>query len=41
VALRETAAWLPEPGVTHVAMEATGIYWRPVWHALATRTPSY
>ena len=27
--------WLTELGVTHVAMEATGIYWRPVWHALA------
>jgi transposase len=34
-ALREMARWLTELGVTHVAMEATGIYWRPVWHALA------
>jgi transposase len=34
-ALRELTAWLTELGVTHVAMEATGIYWRPVWHALA------
>lgn len=33
--LQEMAAWLVESGVTHVAMEATGIYWRPVWHALA------
>src|SRR3954465_8545331 len=24
-----------ETGCTHVAMEATGIYWRPVWHILA------
>jgi len=23
--------WLKESGVTHVAMEATGVYWRPVW----------
>lgn len=33
--LQEMTAWLVECGVTHVAMEATGIYWRPVWHALA------
>ncbi len=26
--------WLQESGVTHVAMEATGIYWKPVWHLL-------
>ena len=29
-ALREMVRWLTELGVTHVAMEATGIYWRPV-----------
>jgi transposase len=29
------AAWLVENGVTHVAMEATGIYWKPVWHVLS------
>ena len=23
--------WLVAEGVTHVAMEATGIYWKPVW----------
>jgi transposase len=23
-------AWLSEQGCTHVAMEATGVYWRPV-----------
>ena len=33
--LLELAAWLAESGCTHVAMEATGVYWRPVWHALA------
>jgi transposase len=22
--------WLRENGITHVAMEATGVYWRPV-----------
>jgi transposase len=26
--------WLGEHGCSHVAMEATGIYWRPVWHVL-------
>lgn len=26
--------WLSERGVTHVAMEATGVYWKPVWHIL-------
>jgi transposase len=26
--------WLAERGVTHVAMESTGIYWKPVWHVL-------
>jgi transposase len=26
--------WLTEHEVTHVAMEATGVYWRPVWHIL-------
>jgi transposase len=26
--------WLHEQGVTHVAMEATGVYWKPVWHVL-------
>lgn len=29
------AEWLVENGVTHVAMEATGIYWKPVWHILS------
>jgi hypothetical protein len=32
--LRETAAWLSEFGVTHVAMEATGVFSMPVMHAL-------
>ena len=27
-------AWLAENGCTHVAMEATGVYWKPVWHIL-------
>jgi hypothetical protein len=32
--LREAARWLMAEGVTHVAMEATGIYSMPVYHAL-------
>jgi transposase len=28
------AAWLTQHGVTHVAMEATGTYWKPVWYLL-------
>ena len=32
--LLELAAWLSEAGCTHVAMEATGVYWKPVWHLL-------
>jgi transposase len=27
--------WLSEAGCTHVAMEATGVYWKPVWHILS------
>ena len=32
--LTEMVAWLIAEGVTHVSMEATGVYWRPVFHAL-------
>ncbi len=32
--LRDAAVWLTSLGVTHVAMEATGIYSMPVYHAL-------
>jgi transposase len=33
-ALLELAAWLEESGCTHAVMEATGVYWKPVWHIL-------
>jgi transposase len=33
-ALVELQEWLTSHGVTHVAMEATGVYWKPVWHLL-------
>ena len=32
--LAQMVDWLVEQGVTHVAMEATGVYWKPVFHAL-------
>lgn len=28
------ADWLRECGVTHVALESTGVYWKPVWNVL-------
>lgn len=28
--------WLQEEGVTHVAMESTGVYWKPVFNVLET-----
>jgi len=31
------ADWLEGHGCTHVAMEATGVYWKPVWHMLEGR----
>jgi transposase len=33
-ALLELRDWLESHAVTHVAMEATGVYWKPVWHVL-------
>lgn len=33
-ALIDLQEWLSFCGVTHVAMEATGVYWKPVWHLL-------
>jgi transposase len=33
-ALLELSDWLSSRAVTHVAMEATGVYWKPVWHLL-------
>jgi transposase len=32
--LLELSSWLGTNGCTHVAMEATGVYWKPVWHVL-------
>src|SRR5256884_3136617 len=35
--LLQLADWLEQCGVTHVAMESTGVYWKPVWNILAER----
>ena len=33
-ALGELASWLQTGGITHAAMESTGVYWKPVWNVL-------
>ena len=35
--LRALSDWLQSHGITHVAMESTGDYWKPVWHVLEGR----
>jgi transposase len=35
--LLELASWLEAERCTHVAMEATGVYWKPVWHVLESK----
>jgi transposase len=35
--LLELADWLAAEGVTHVAMEATGVYWKPIYNLLEER----
>lgn len=32
--LLKLSDWLRECGVTHIAMESTGVYWKPVWNIL-------
>jgi len=32
--LMALSEWLSAEGCSHIAMEATGIYWKPVWHVL-------
>ena len=34
VDLQALACWLREEGITHVAMESTGVLWQPVWNVL-------
>lgn len=33
--LKTLSEWLREQGITHVAMESTGVYWKPVFNILA------
>jgi transposase len=33
--LLQLSDWLSAESCTHIAMEATGVYWKPVWHILA------
>ncbi len=35
--LLSLATWLESEGVTHIVMEATGSYWKAVWHVLENR----
>src|SRR4249919_3582554 len=35
--LQQLADWLTGCGVTHVAMEATGVYWIPIFEILEAR----
>lgn len=35
--LLQLADWLAAQGVTHAAMESTGVYWKPVFHVLEGR----
>jgi len=35
--LEALAAWLSGFGVTHVAMESTGVYWKPVYNVLSAQ----
>ncbi|MDQ1397581.1 MAG: transposase [Acidimicrobiaceae bacterium] len=37
--LAELADWLGGVGVTEAVMEATGVYWKPVWYALDGAVP--
>jgi len=36
-ALEDLARWLASEGVTHAAMESTGVYWKPVFNILEGR----
>lgn len=35
--LRNLAEWITRLQVTHVAIESTGVYWKPVWNVLEGR----
>jgi transposase len=33
--LMNLSEWLAQNKCTHVAIEATGVYWKPAWHILS------
>ena len=33
--LLDLSEWLASLGCTHIVMEATGVYWKPVWNILS------
>ena len=33
--LMALSEWLASLGCTHIAMEATGVFWKPIWHILS------
>jgi len=35
--LEELATWLSGHGITHVTMESTGVYWKPIYNILSLR----
>jgi transposase len=35
--LEDLAEWLEQHAVTHVVMESTGVYWKPVWNVMEGR----
>jgi len=35
--VRAMAEWLEAQGVTHVAMESTGVFWKPLYNILESR----
>lgn len=35
--LLQLGDWLASAGVTHVAMESSGVYWKPIWNLLEDR----
>jgi hypothetical protein len=35
--LLQLGDWLEAEGVAHVAMESTGVYWKPIWNLLEGR----
>ena len=39
--LLELGDWLVEKGVTHVALESTGVYWQAVWNLLEGQVDAY